>query len=441
MAATPAEARSTAGTLAGRLGRANLLDAAGTALAAGILVLFFVGPEPFADLSDKRLTELVQAGDAATNAVFIGTALVGGALAGLTRPRGLRALARPPMVLLVGWLALTAALCPDPGTALRRLVLALITLLLAAVVPLLVADLRRLAMVLALGAGAAVALSWGGVILAPELAIHQPADVSETDLAGSWRGLYSHKNAAGPMMGVFVFVGLFVARAWSPAVGLAIAAAAAAFLPFTLAKSAAALCPAVLVLSLAAVRVASPRLRIALLLGPFLALNLLSVGTVISPALRGAVALLPIDASFTGRTEVWQIAVDAIARAKLLGHGFQSFWGSAGVVFGTDDPYAWAQTASTSHNAHLEIALAAGLPGLALALVVYAWLPLRDLSRRAAGDPAADAFALLCLRLWLLGLYLASFEAFILSRADPLWFSLALALCGLRYSSAFRLRP
>jgi hypothetical protein len=40
----------------------------------------------------------------------------------------------------------------------------------------------------------------------------------------------------------------------------------------------------------------------------------------------------------------------------------------------------------------------------------------------------------------LFSLYFATFEAFFLSRAAPMWFVLAFAACGLRYTSRYQVR-
>lgn len=197
---------------AGATPAVTLLDRVAPVLIGAVFLLFFIGLSPFSDLADKQLLELVQASDAVANAIFIAASVIGLGLVTLRDPRGLLALARPPLVLLLGWLAFTAVVSPDAASAIRRLVFALITLSLAAVVPLLVRDLRQFAGLLLFGAGVTVALSWGGAVVAPDLAIHQLTDVGEANLAGAWRGVYSHKNGAGAMMVVFVFVGLYVDR-------------------------------------------------------------------------------------------------------------------------------------------------------------------------------------------------------------------------------------
>lgn len=81
-------------------------------------------------------------------------------------------------------------------------------------------------------------LCYVGVALAPDLAVHQATDLVEPRLAGNWRGIFIHKNIAGEMMRIFVFVGIYVAAVRSAAAGWSIIVAAVVFLIFTEAKAA-----------------------------------------------------------------------------------------------------------------------------------------------------------------------------------------------------------
>ena len=86
-------------------------------------------------------------------------------------------------------------------------------LLLGATAMLLPANRRQFCNLLAGVTVLVLALCFAGLIFVPELSIHQATDIVEPRLAGNWRGLFEHKNIAGEMMGIFVFVGLFAVRA------------------------------------------------------------------------------------------------------------------------------------------------------------------------------------------------------------------------------------
>jgi O-antigen ligase len=91
----------------------------------------------------------------------------------------------------------------------------------------------------------------------------------------------------------------------------------------------------------------------------------------------------------------------------------------------------WLGQVATSHNSYIDVALTIGIPGLVLTLVAFLVQPLRDFDR-ALPSPENKAFAQFLLLLWLFALYSGTFEAFFFNRVAPMWFVLALAVCGLR---------
>ncbi|MFX9740608.1 hypothetical protein ABTP03_19620, partial [Acinetobacter baumannii] len=52
--------------------------------------------------------------------------------------------------------------------------------------------------------------------------------------------------------------------------------------------------------------------RSLLLLGPVIGFSLISIGSVLVPPIRDAVGAFLTDATFTGRSEIWQFAIDNI---------------------------------------------------------------------------------------------------------------------------------
>ncbi len=179
-------------------------------------------------------------------------------------------------------------------------------------------------------------------------------------------------------------------------------------------------------------------LRASILLVPLLILNLLSVGTVMSPGLAAIAKMLPLDTSFTGRTDIWTFAVQALQLRLPTGYGFSAFWGSSSIQ-NLPEGMEWAEYASHSHNGYLDTALAMGLPGLALLIAVLVIAPLRNFHAADRGGNNGP-LAMLLLQLWLFGLYLSSMESFFLERVDPMWFTFLIAVFGLHYLARFRMR-
>lgn len=199
---------------------------------------------------------------------------------------------------------------------------------LAAMLPLLMGNLRALARLLLATATLVLLLSYAGVILVPDLAIHQARDAVEPLLAGDWRGLYGHKNQAAAIMALFVFAGIFVARNGMVLSGSLVIAASSIFLWSSHGKSAIGLLFVALGLAFALSRLRSLAAKMIFALGPMLLLNFLTVGSVVYESAKAILKMLPIDATFTGRTDIWEFAIASIGERPLTGFGYQAFWHS-----------------------------------------------------------------------------------------------------------------
>jgi O-antigen ligase len=146
--------------------------------------------------------------------------------------------------------------------------------------------------------------------------------------------------------------------------------------------------------------------------------------------------LLPLDTSFTGRTDIWRFALQSLQPRLATGYGFASFWGSSAIQ-NLPEGKEWAGFAAHSHNGYLDTALGMGLPGLALLIAALVMKPLRDFQNADEGGnngPLTMAF----LRVWLFGIYLSSMESFFLDRADAMWVTFLVAVFGLHYLARFR---
>ena len=353
-------------------------------------------------------------------------------------PWRLRPLARPVYLAMLGWLIFSVATSIDSALSARRLIFALLVILLAAAIPLLPTSRKRFSELMAVAVISVLALCYAGVVLIPQRAIHQSYDVIEPLLAGNWRGVFSHKNIASAIMAQFVFIGLFIARARNAYLGWGIVVAAGIFLIMSEGKASIALLPFVLLLAWAVQRTRRPLLAAALIFLPVITLNLFTVGSLYLDSIKEIDKVILKDPTFTGRNDIWQFAIDSINDRPWIGHGFGAFWETPYTVFQPGYDGSMATTASHAHNAFLDLTLTVGIVGVVIAILWTLVLPFVDLQRcrRAAADPALMQ---LFTRMWLFAVYTCSFESVLFDRGDPHWFTMLVAMFGLRYLSVARL--
>ncbi|MBV8835337.1 MAG: O-antigen ligase family protein, partial [Alphaproteobacteria bacterium] len=401
-------------------------------------LLVTLTPAPFPNLGDPKLLEPVGDGSLFGQVVMVGLTGVLSLFLLAKAPRLVRHAITPALIILFGWIVLTAALSPHPELALRRSVLAAFTVANAIAFVLLPEGRRHFAWLLAIGTLVVLATCYVGVLLFPQVSIHQATDVIEYSLAGAWRGAFGHKNGAGASTVVFIFIGIFGARAASRFAGLTIIVASSVFLFFTMSKSPVGLLPVAAALAYLVLNARRPAAKWALLIATVLIVNLLTIGTVaIEPIHKLLIDLMP-DSTFTGRDEIWQFAIDRTLDRPIMGFGFQAFWGSPEMVLDWAPDETWALRASDAHNAYANLSVMIGLVGLALALAWIVAQPLGDLiaDRRKAFDPA---LTMLFAQVWLLGLCLSGTESVLLGGGDFLWFMMIVSIVGLRLQRFSRL--
>lgn len=403
------------------------------------LLFYLVTLTPFIDLS------AVAMGDAATaksntlnQIVYLG--LTAALWLAVLRSSARHLVARPRGILIVMlvWFALVSAISAQPDLALKRVFLAMLTLVNGSILLLLPRSERQFAGMLTLGCLGALALAYLGVALLPHLAIHQATEIREPMSAGLWRGHFAHKNVAAAAMVVIGFVGLYLFSTGRRIVGIVMVVLAAAFLARTGGKSAIAALPGILAIAWAFERWRALRAPMALL--GIAAINILTIGCAMSPAIRGLVAVLGIDPTFTNRIDIWKIGANAVLDKPLTGHGFQLFWQTDAMVHKGGAAAGWAYAAFNGHNAYLDMAITTGLPGLVLTLVLIVWLPLRDINRAeaSANDPALTR---LFVRIWLYGILAACVESLFFQSGSLIWFMLVVAIFGLHLqASAYEIR-
>jgi O-antigen ligase len=424
--------------VAGELRRWQVTDVVRAATFVGALLLAWVSLRPFIDLGDAQLIDSATGNEAQTYLAYGCLAVLAVALALRDNVRGLLTLLSPGYLLFGGWIVASVMLSLDPATSIRRFALTISVIAVAATLLLLPKTQNELLRWFSVAALALLAVCYLGILLAPNLSIHLATDVQEPALAGNWRGPFGHKNNAAGVMAMLLFLGIYIVGSGAWLSGAIVVSLASLFLLYSAGKSSLTLCSAVLLLTSLTAVIRSFWLRAVVLLTPLVLLNLLGVGTVMNETLANIAKILPLDSSFTGRTDIWTFALQASQLRPVTGYGFGAFWGSSAVQ-NLPDGMEWAATAANSHNGYLDTALAMGLPGLALLIGVLVIAPLRNFhaADRGGNDGSlATAF----LRIWLFGLYLSSLESFFFDRTDPLWFTFLVAVFGLHYLARFRVR-
>ncbi|MFU0503919.1 O-antigen ligase family protein [Pseudaminobacter sp. NGMCC 1.201702] len=361
------------------------------------------------------------------------------ALMTLTDRRVLSALFSPSFLLLIGFLLFSVAHAADFDAAVRAASFTLIGILVMATVLAIPRDADAFSAVIAFAGFVVVGMSYIGLVLYPNEAMHTAAS-SEPQHAGLWRGVFAHKNIAGPVMACFSFAGLYLFRRGWKIRGLILLAAAMIFMMNTGSKTTAGLVPLAILMvavpGIVGMRMATPTLFLLAMAG-------VAVGTVgvvfIDPVKTLAEQMLP-DPTYTGRTTLWEFAGEMIAKRPWFGYGYDSFWGSA-LVANTDQPFdrAWdVRPVVHGHNGYLDIALIMGILALCVAVYVFFIAPLRDYMRipmRKESIYLGDFFMMT-----LLFTALNSFlESFFFRRADPVWLLLVFGLIGLRLTARFSL--
>jgi O-antigen ligase len=404
------------------------------------LALVWITLQPFADLGAADALDLGAGREIATYAAFAACAALCLYLTAPAEGRALRLLANPALAGLAIWVMLSSVASQDAATSLKRAAICAFVAIIAATLPLLPSGRRHLAMLLAAAAGALLALSYLGVVAMPRVAIHQASDIGEPALAGDWRGVFGHKNTASVMFVFAVFIGIYVARVGNVVLGGLIASLALIFVVFANGKTADMMWLPALALSAFAARFGARRVWGAAALAPFVALNALGVGSVLLPSLGSLAASLPIDATFTGRTDIWRYAISMLAAHPFLGYGFDAFWNTQSVRYGANSATAWVAGAAHAHNCFVDIAMSMGIPGVALALWAFVAQPLADI-RKSALRRVDPALLTLFTQIWLMGIYMTGLESFWFERADPIWFTFLFAVFGLRYCANLRSAP
>lgn len=402
-------------------------------IATAILCILLVSFRPFTPVV---VTDGQPAGDTINQ---LGFGIVGAvalvSLAMFAQPGKVVRLVSIGWVLMFAILLASAFVSPDPSTAIRGIMLTLIGVLAIIAVLALPQDADSYSWMLLIVASIVISVSYAGVVLLPNLGTHG-ADAVEPQNSFLWRGVFTHKNIAGPVMATFAFAGIYLWRRGWRISGAVIALLALFFVAHTGSKTTVALVPFAMLLvvgpGLFGLRGLAP-LMIFVIQWMF---ALFTIGTVLFEPLHQMVLKVSVDPTFTGRTSIWAFAIEALHSRPWTGFGFESFW-STGAAKEAANPYYldWdVRGIVHAHNGYLDITLSMGLIGLICAIVVIIIMPLVNYMRcRPTRENLllADFFLMFVF----FGTLNAMLESFFFRRMDPVWLMLVFAIFGLRMTA------
>lgn len=229
-------------------------------------------------------------------------------------------------------------------------------------------------------------LSWAFLLMAigslamvaawPAMGVHQ--DVN----AGAWRGLWIEKNQTGMMMftGMLAALALLVSGARGRTLALATLAICFVVLLGSQSKTSL-LCLIVgggLIVGFHALRRAGPAAGVMLVWIGVVIAGSAATFFLVSP--ETFFTLLGKDATFTGRTEIWDSLLRRSAEQPWKGYGYAAFWGKESM------PANWVRLETewnvpSAHQAWLEVLIQLGRVGVVAVALTYAVAVVLSLAR------------------------------------------------------------
>ena len=435
MSSTGSLRKTDRGSIAGAFSPSRVV----TILAAILLTTVIVSFRPFqpggAELTPEGGGDIVnQLGFSMLGAAALFSILT------FARPQVISVFFSPCWLLLMAFFVLSVLHAADPSAAARAAFFTVIGIVTIVAVLALPRDADSFSATLAFAGIVVVVASYIGVMLLPTVAIHS-ADSLEPEHAGLWRGLFAHKNLAGPVMACFSFVGLYLMRRGWKYRGLFLLVGALIFMANTGSKTTAGLVPLTIMIVVLPGLIGMRLVTVALFALAVVGTGLATLGIVfIEPLKEYAHANFP-DLTYTGRVTLWEFAGEMLAKQPWFGYGYDSFWGSK-MLLNTDQPFdrPWdIRTIVHGHDGYLDIALVMGIPALCVALFTFLVEPLRDYLRipHIKENIFLGDFFMMIVLFTALNAFL---ESFFFRRADPVWLFFVFGLLGLRLVARFPIR-
>ena len=344
--------------------------------------------------------------------------------------RVLTTLLSPWWVIMLGFLALSVLNATDPAAAMRTAMFTVIGIITVGAILTLPRDADSFSAALAIAGLFTVLLCYAGLVLIPGEAIHS-ADSMEPQHAGFWRGAFSHKNVAGPVMACLSFAGIYLWRRGWTVIGLALFVLAMGFMANTGSKTSILL---VVLPGLMGLRMLTVAFFVIAVVGTGLA----TLGIVFIDPLADLAHRLAPDLTYTGRTALWEFSGEMLAKRPIFGYGYESLWGTP-FILNMEQPFdrAWdIRGIVHGHNGYLDIAVIMGLPALAAAIIAFLVVPMVDYVRARPLRENVYLADMFMMMLFFTALN-AFLESFFFRRADPVWMFFVMAVLGLRLTARF----
>ena len=329
MSATYDHTGKSRGAAGPALTPARMKNLAATGLAYVSFCLLMLSLRPFSpssilDVDASEGDRLNQVGFLVAGAIVV----IG--LMTLVDRKKLTAYVQPAWIGIYLVLAISIVVAPDPSAAMRSVILTLIGMLIASAIVLLPPDEESFARMCAAVMLTLLFINYAGFALMPSLAIHG-ADAFEPQHAGLWRGSFTHKNIAGPVMSVFVMFGIYIYRRGMRLSGVIVGLLAFLFVLKTGSKTTNGLLPMAIMVVLAGRMLGLPKLTVilsvlAVILAAFLMMPALLHGQemrTVSGVVTAAANLQPLSGvqvtvKGTAVLMPWALACSATSADRLM---------------------------------------------------------------------------------------------------------------------------
>ena len=267
-------------------------------------------------------------------------------------------------------------------------------------------------------------------------AVHLPGE-TDPGLVGDWRGLYFHKNIAGSVSAITAILFFFQALKERPLLNGACCAGAIGFTIMTVSKSSIGLLPLAIASGYLYARIWRRGIDRAIA-GAALLLITIACALILATHQHAILHALNDPTELTGRTAIWIGEFSFIRDHPLLGAGFGSFadTGAASLLH-TYVADKWVQNISHGHNAYLQMLVTIGLPGFALAILVFLLAPACAFWRF---DPARAGIKAVLVAIFVFMVLHNFLESDFLEGDDPAWVAFLLMLAMQRDLDRTQLR-